>query len=65
MEKRDVAFIARFSSDPLFIDKASKLLPNYTFETTQTQAPPMRTSDDYSAADLSVSKNWLNDRGYF
>jgi hypothetical protein len=35
----DQAFIGRFSSDPLFTDKASKLLPNYTFGTTQTQAP--------------------------
>ena len=40
MEKKDVAFIDRFSSDPLFIDKASKLLPNYTFGTTPTEEYP-------------------------
>jgi hypothetical protein len=52
MEKKDVAFIDRFSSDPLFIDKASKLLPNYTFGTTQTQASPTRTTTVATAADF-------------
>ena len=40
MEKKDIAFVDRFSSDPLFIDKASKLLPNYTFGTTPTEEYP-------------------------